>query len=300
MRNQQQLKNILAKVPDKAHAFKNWEPDPAVMARFNPDIRAATGSEETTLNIFSNIGEYYDWWEGTTSGTTVRMVADFLKKADGRDVTININSPGGDYFEGLGIYNLLDQYEGAVHMRVIGLAASAASFVCMAGDTIDIAKAAFFMIHNSMTVAVGNKADMQECADLLAQLDKVMAEIYMDHTGQDDGTISSMLDAETWISGTEAVEMGFADGFLGDNDVVEETEKTGQTRALKRIDRALAKAGVARTERRKLIGAALEDDPDAAENSATPRAGKESPTPRAGFDPDFTASLVKLREVVTA
>lgn len=74
---------------------------------------------------------------------SAKTVDDFLKRADGRDVTININSPGGDYFEGLAIYNMLDQYEGNVHVRILGLAASAASFVAMAGDRIDIAKAGF-------------------------------------------------------------------------------------------------------------------------------------------------------------
>lgn len=299
MRTNKQVKSVLDRATPFAKAFKNWEPDESIVARFNPHMRAAADANETTLNIYSSIGEYFDWFTGETSGTGAKTVSNFLDKADGRDVVININSPGGDYFEGLAIYNLLDQYEGEVHVRVIGLAASAASFIAMAGDTIEIAKAGFFMIHNAMTCACGNKEAMRECADVLQQLDAVMASIYVDQTGQDDSEIKSMLDAETWISGEESVDMGFASGFLGDKDVVEEEEKSGQTRALKRLDSALAKGGMPRNQRRKLIGAVLVDDPDAPEAPATPCAGNESPTPCAGHDDKaFLTALADLRDTI--
>lgn len=291
-------KKVAALLAAKANvrALQNFSPDKSVTARYNPAVRAAQGEGVTTLNIYSTIGEYWDWDTGMMGGITGTTVSKFLDNADGKDVVININSPGGDYFEGLAIYNLLDQYEGQVDVRVIGMAASAASFLAMAGDTIEIAKAGFFMIHNAMTIAIGNRHDMQECGDMLAQLDEVMAGIYIDHTGQDSATIASMLDAETWINGEDAVALGFADKLLGEKDVVEDDEEVGHTRATKRIDRALASAGVSRKERRALMEEFLHDAPAASLQIATPRAGNSDITPRA--DDDQSALLSSILAVL--
>lgn len=301
MRTNKQIKAVLDRAAPFAKTFKSWAPSDSVMARYNPHIKAqGSDGDETTLNIYSSIGEYFDWWTGETSGIGANTVSAFLDKADGRDVTININSPGGDYFEGLAIYNLLDQYDGNVKVRVIGLAASAASFLAMGGDTIEIAKAGFFMIHNASTGVYGNKEMMRDAADVLAQLDEVMAGIYVDRTGKSAKDIAKMLDAETWISGEDAVDMGFADGFLGKDATVEETNESGNTSAVKRLEKALARAGLTRQERQDLKAEFLRDAIQAnARKTATPTAG-DFPTPTAGHDQKaFLAALEGLRDVVT-
>ncbi|HCF5801664.1 TPA: Clp protease ClpP, partial [Pseudomonas aeruginosa] len=93
------------------------------------------------------------------------------------DVTVNINSPGGDVFEGLAIYNLLREHKGKVSVNIIGLAASAASFIAMAGDEIRIGRAAFLMIHNAWLIAMGNRNDLREIADWLEPFDMTLADI---------------------------------------------------------------------------------------------------------------------------
>ncbi|WP_034085582.1 head maturation protease, ClpP-related, partial [Pseudomonas aeruginosa] len=99
------------------------------------------------------------------------------------DVTVNINSPGGDVFEGLAIYNLLREHKGKVTVNIIGLAASAASFIAMAGDEIRIGRAAFLMIHNAWLIAMGNRNDLREIADWLEPFDMTLADIYAQRTG---------------------------------------------------------------------------------------------------------------------
>ena len=108
-----------------------FEPPASALARYDASIVAAAadkGSEETTLNIYSEIG---DTWDGT--GMTPKIVSSVLRQAGGKDLTVNINSPGGSFFDGLAIYTLLKDYSGKVNVRVIGMAASAASVIALAG-----------------------------------------------------------------------------------------------------------------------------------------------------------------------
>jgi ATP-dependent Clp protease, protease subunit len=116
---------------------------PVALERWNPSIRAAN-EDEYRISIFDPIG--FDPWTG--EGVTAKRIAAALRTLDGADVTVNINSPGGDMFEGLAIYNLLREYSGKVVVKVLGLAASAASIIAMAGDEVRIARAGFLNIHN--------------------------------------------------------------------------------------------------------------------------------------------------------
>jgi ATP-dependent Clp protease, protease subunit len=137
--------------------------------------------------------------------------ADFVKQLDGLtgDVVLRINSPGGDVFDGIAIYNALLSHEGHVRVEIVGLAASAASIVAMAGDEIAIAENAFLMIHKAWGVTVGNSNDHDQASDLLGQIDQSLAATYAARSGLDNSTIASMMEAETWLGGEHAKASGF-------------------------------------------------------------------------------------------
>lgn len=182
---------------------------PLALKRWNPGIRAAS-EDEHSISIYDAIGQ--DPWIG--EGVTTKRIAAALRSVNGADVTVNINSPGGDMFEGLAIYNLLRDYSGKVTVKVLGLAASAASIIAMAGDDVRIARAGFLNIHNCWVVALGNRQDLLEVASRLEPFDQAMAEIYATRTGSKLSAMQQLMDADTWLNGSAAVEQGFADRLL--------------------------------------------------------------------------------------
>ena len=197
-----------------------------------------------------------------------------MRSLDGADVVVNINSPGGDVFEGLAIYNLLREYKGHVTVRVLGVAASAASFIAMAADEIQIARAGFFMIHNAWTGLWGNRNDLRETADFLEQIDDTIADIYHVRSGLSMDELKADMDKERWINGRDAIDSGFADVFLPSDVVVEDTKNfTKEKVAAHKADILLAKAGMSRSSRRELIQD-LKGTPGAT-NQATPSASND-------------------------
>lgn len=220
---------------------------PKALDCWNPGLRIKAEAEENTINVFDAIGE--DYWTG--EGVTAKSVGKSLAGMKGKDITVNINSPGGSMFEGLAIYNQLREHDGKITVKVLGIAASAASIIAMAGDEIQVAKAGFIMIHNAWVYAAGNRIDLREVADYLEPFDKSMAQIYSDRTGMKADAVVSMMDSETYISGSDAVEQGFADSLLAADAIREEQNE--QARAAAILDVALAKAGMPRSERRKLL-----------------------------------------------
>lgn len=224
-----------------------WEVPVQALEKWDRTI-IAKDDGSVTINVYSTIGEF-----GDGAGMTAKIVSSILRGANGKPVTVNINSGGGDFFEGLAIHTLLSEYEGEVTVKVVGLAASAASVVAMAGDEIKIAESAFLMIHNAWTFAMGNKNDMKEVADMLSKFDESMAGLYAKKTGKDEKEIKKMMDAETWIQGSDSVEMKFAHALLGSDNVDKSEDVEYANSALKRVDIELAKAGMPRSERRALI-----------------------------------------------
>ncbi|NHO64630.1 Clp protease ClpP [Aestuariicella hydrocarbonica] len=219
---------------------------PKAFEQWNPDIRAAsTGTND--IGIYDVIGEDF-WGEGVTAK---RISAALRSIGSDQPVTVNINSPGGDLFEGLAIYNLLRQHQGEVTVRIVGIAASAASVIAMAGTRVEIARAGFLMIHNAWVCACGNQNDFREIADYLAPFDSSMADIYSARTGLPATEIAELMNAESYIGGTDAIADGFADDYLP-ADVITEAQARGGHIAARKMDIALAKAGVPRSERRKL------------------------------------------------
>ena len=222
---------------------------PLAFDRWNPAIKASD-ENDNTIGIYDPIG--YDYWDD--SGVTAKRISAALRSLDGDDVVVNINSPGGDVFEGLAIYNLLREYKGHVTVRVLGVAASAASFIAMAADEIQIARAGFFMIHNAWTGLWGNRNDLRETADFLEQIDDTIADIYHVRSGLSMDELKADMDKERWINGRDAIDSGFADAFLPSDVVVEDTKNfTKEKVAAHKADILLAKAGMSRSSRRELI-----------------------------------------------
>lgn len=218
---------------------------------------ALADNETLSINVFGEIGD--DWW--TDDDVTVARVQRKLQESNGQDVIVNINSFGGSMFEGLAIYNLLVQYPGKVIVRVLGLAASAASIIAMAGDSIEMTSASFLMIHNTWMYAAGNRHDFLAMSNELKPFDEAMASIYVSQTGLDKQSVMKMMDAETWINGDQALQQGFATGSFEANL---KAQVKSEVNALRTVDTLLAKGGLSRNERRELLNQIKGSTQDAA------------------------------------
>jgi ATP-dependent protease ClpP protease subunit len=168
------------------------------------DLKIVNKSEGLTLEIYDAIGA--DWWGG---GITAQSVSDALKDSTG-PVSVRINSPGGDAFEGIAIYNLLRSSGRQINVKVDGLAASAASIIAMAGDTREMGKGTMMMIHPAQMFAVGDAAIMRKAAEILDGLTTSIADIYVAHTNQKKAQIFEWVNAETWMDAAQALERGFS------------------------------------------------------------------------------------------
>jgi ATP-dependent Clp protease, protease subunit len=243
------IKSLPAAPAARPRSDVSCDMSPLALDRWNPEIRAAA-DDDNTISIYDPIG--YDYWTG--EGVTAKRISAALRSMNGADVIVNINSPGGDVFEGLAIYNLLREHKGKVTVRILGLAASAASFIAMAGDDVQIARAGFLMIHNAWTIVGGNRNDIREVADFLEQIDTALADIYAVRTGDSTEDMQRLMDAETWMAGSVAIDEGFADQLLP-SDATKQEAKAGspQQIAARRLDVILAKQGMPRSERRSLI-----------------------------------------------
>ena len=156
-------------------------------------------------------GEISDtsWWGDEV--TPAQFQSDLAALGDISELNIYINSPGGDVFAGFALYNILNRHPATKIVHIDGLAASAASVVAMAADTIVMPAASTMMIHKAWTFAYGNSSQLQEIAVELERIDGQLAQIYSDRTGIPVDDVAELLASETWMSGAEAVEKGFAD-----------------------------------------------------------------------------------------
>lgn len=227
--------------------------EPEILDRFDRDAAGIRALErgDNVITIFDVIGE--DFWSG--GGITAKTIASQLK-AIGGPVEVQINSPGGDVFEGFAIYNVLREHPYPVDVKVLGMAASAASVVAMAGDNIQIGVSAFIMIHNCWVLAIGNRHDMRETADFLEPFDKALRDVYVARTGQKEKDISVWMDAETYMSGKEAIDRGFADELLPSDQVVEDPKAASRDRevnAVRSMEHMLLASGLSRTQARERI-----------------------------------------------
>lgn len=165
------------------------------------------------------------WWGDEV---TPDLFREELKQHAG-DLTVVINSPGGDVFAGLAIYNALVNHNGNVTVRVDGLAASIASVIAMAGDKIIMSPGSMIMIHRPSVYAAGTVDDMEKAKDVLLKIEEGITPIYAKRTGLSDEKITELLEAETWMLADKAVELGFAD------EVSEAPEKQKQDESVQNV-----------------------------------------------------------------
>ena len=244
---------------------------PDAVDRWEPEVQASAGDAETSISIYDSIGEN---WEGT--GVTAKRIGAALRNIGARDVTVNLNSPGGDFFEGMAIYNLLREHKAKVTVRVLGVAASVASVIAMAGDEILMGDGSFLMIHNAWAVAVGNRHDMTDTAKVLAPFDAAMAALYAHRSGISEAEAALLMDRETWIGAQQAVDDGFATGLLPSSEITRAAQASAARKPLALIEASMAKAGYSRNARRDAFKALFSTGtPSATETDATPCAGPE-------------------------
>lgn len=250
-----------------------------VLDRWNADAAGvrpvALESDDNIITMFDIIGE--DWWTG--GGITAKKVAAQLRAIGDRPVEVQINSPGGDMFEGIAIYNVLREHSQPVTIKVMGMAASAASVIAMAGDTILIGAASFLMIHNCWVCACGNRHDMTEVAEFLAPFDQAMADVYAQRSGKSADECAKWMDAETYMSGSVAVDRGFADELLAaDQTKTDEKAKAADRdiNEVRAMELALVAGGATRAQARTRINK-IKGTPGAALDPAdTPGAGGDN------------------------
>ena len=187
-------------------------------------------AEPRALEIYGPIASE-SWFD---DDVTPQMFRDELFAGEG-DIVVYLNSPGGDCIAASQIYTMLREYKGCVTVKIDGLAASAASVIAMAGNSVLMAPTGMMMIHNPMTAAFGSKDEMEKAIDLLEEVKESIINAYELKTGLTRAKISHLMDCETWMNAKRAIELGFADGMIG-GDV------TAEMPALEFSDRAVETA----------------------------------------------------------
>jgi ATP-dependent Clp endopeptidase proteolytic subunit ClpP len=172
-------------------------------------------ADKAEIWIYEAIGE--DIWTG--GGVTAKKFQKELAEIKASQIDLHINSPGGSVFDGVTIYNLIKQHPANVTTYIDGIAASIASVVALAGNTVTMAENAIYMIHNPFGGVMGNASDMRKFADVLDKIGGTMVSTYAEKTGKPDDEIRALMDEETWMTADEAMEFGFVDNISGALDM---------------------------------------------------------------------------------
>ena len=174
-------------------------------------VRDQAGEEQEERALFLNGAIASDpWFDDEISP---RMFRDELNGGKG-NITVWINSPGGDCFAAAQIYNMLRDYKGKVTVKIDSLAASAASVIAMAGDEVQISPTGMLMIHNPSTVAMGDHGDLEKAIDMLNEVKNSIINAYEEKTGLSRNKLSKLMEDETWMDAKKALELGFADSII--------------------------------------------------------------------------------------
>ena len=179
-----------------------------------------TQPEQRILTLNGTIAEE-SWFD---DDVTPQLFRDELESGGG-DITVWINSPGGDCIAAAQIYNMLSDYKGHITVKIDGIAASAASVIAMAGDEVLMSPVAMMMIHNPATIAIGDTAEMKKAIEMLDEVKESIMNAYEIKTGLNRTKISHLMDAESWFNAKKAVELGFADEILFDKEKEENPEE---------------------------------------------------------------------------
>lgn len=256
----------------------------ALSADFKHFEVRALASSAPTLSIFDYIGD-----DGEGGGVNAKRVAAVLRQIGDKPLTVEINSPGGNYFEGVAIYNLLRRHSQPIEVQILGIAASAASVIAMAGDEIKIAHNAEVMIHEARGLFFGTKSEMKDGYETLGRIDDAMTSTYAARSGRDKSEFDKMIAGkDVFFRGQEAIDAGLADTLMereAQMPVYAAADQFPSDKAS--LDRFLAKQDMPRAARRDLyraIGTHNAADP------ATPSAGNE---PQADFSRLLEALTVK-------
>lgn len=169
-------------------------------------FRAEAAGAAAEILLYDEIG----YW-----GVTASDFAAALSRAGDGPLTLRINSPGGDVFDGYAIYNMLRARTSPVSVVIDGLAASAASFIAMAGTTVTMGEPSMLMIHNSWGMCIGDRNDMLDMAATQEKIDGQIAAIYAAKCGKPAADVATMMNDETWLTSTDALEQKFCDAVLG-------------------------------------------------------------------------------------
>lgn len=241
----------------------------ALAADFKHFEVTALASDTPTISIFDYIGD-----DGEGGGVTSKRIAAALRSVGDKPITVEINSPGGNYFEGVSIYNLLRRHAGGVSVEVLGIAASAASVIAMAGDEIRIASNAEIMIHEAQGLFLGTKTDMKSAYETLEHLDAAMCETYAARSGREASEFAIMIAGkDMYFRGQEAIDIGLADALMEREARMPVYAEAGEFPSDQvSLDKFLAKQKMPRSARRDLYRAIKPDTPRA-DGSATPNAG---------------------------
>jgi len=184
-------------------------------------FRAADEAGDAEILLYDFIG--YDWWSDT--GTTALAFKQNLDNlGDVQRLTVRINSPGGDVWDGMSIYNQLSQFPAETIVVIDGLAASVASVIAMAGDRVQAAEVSQLMIHDAWTVVMGNEQDLREMADVLAKIDGQIADTYAKRSGRTAAEFRELQNKDTYLTAQEALGLGLIDEVIS-------TRKTKQAPA---------------------------------------------------------------------
>lgn len=185
--------------------------------RVEDAFKGDSGTQTTPVYIYDEIGD--SWWGGTSAADFIKMIGTI----DTPKIELHLNSPGGDIFDGVAIYNALSAHPAEVNVIVDALAASAASFIAQAGDTVTMTKGSMMMIHDGSGIVFGNAADMRTMADLLDKLSDNIASIYADRAGQSTQFWRNLMQEEVWYNAQEAVDAGLADSVNGETKEEDDT-----------------------------------------------------------------------------
>ncbi len=189
---------------------KSWYAIPTIEAK----------GKSTDIHIYDEIGVH---------GVSAKSFLEDLKDLKGQDITVHINSSGGDVFQGQAIYTALKNYTGKVTVKIEGLAASMATVIALAADKIEMTSNSLFMIHSPMSNVFGNKSQMRRQINALEKVESTMLNVYTKRTKLSEDKVSLMMETETWLSADEALDLGFIDEVIGKVVVVAKYDMTGFT-----------------------------------------------------------------------
>ena len=229
---------------------------------------------ERTLFLSGTIAKE-SWFD---DDVTPQLFKEELNAGTG-DITVWINSPGGDCVAAAQIYNMLVAYSGKVTVKIDGIAASAASVIAMAGDEVLVSPVSMLMIHNPATIAWGDHAQMQKAIDMLSEVKESIINAYVLKTGLSRARLSHLMDAETWMDANKAVELGFADGVITRAALLPEEAEEGDGSEEKEKPSA-----VAMLFSRRAVNNALLNKMAAKERTEKPNTGAQAQIPAPGTE----------------